>query len=123
MNSSKKNITSSTIKKNVSKKLFPIVIYVLETCPYCHNALKLLDQLKIKYNKIIVENDDKIKDKYKKQTHMDTFPMILIQNPNDDSKYMKLGGYSNLLSYTQLIQKCDDDNIDISVLNALNDLL
>ncbi len=123
MNSSKKNITSSTIKKNVSKKLFPIVIYVLETCPYCHNALKLLDQLKIKYNKIIVENEDKIKDKYKKQTHMDTFPMILIQNPNDDSKYMKLGGYSNLLSYTQLIQKCDDDNIDISVLNALNDLL
>ncbi len=123
MNHSKKNITSTSIKKNVSKKLYPIVIYVLDSCPYCHNALKLLDTHKLKYNKIVVENDEKIKDKYKKQTHMDTFPMILIQNPDDDSKYLKIGGYSNLLSYVQFIQNCDDNNIDISILNALNNLL
>ena len=42
-----------------------IVIYVLEICPYCNNALSILDENKIKYNKIIVENTEKEKTYYR----------------------------------------------------------
>ena len=39
------------------------VLYVLETCPYCNNALRVLDSNNIPYKKIVVENTDKEKKK------------------------------------------------------------
>ena len=118
-----KNLSISTIKKEGESKLYPIVIYALEECPYCKSAVKLLDTHKIKYNKIIVENETKIKEKYKKQCDMETFPMIFIQNPENEKKYMKLGGFSDLQTYIQLSKQLNENNIDIDVLKSLSDLL
>lgn len=118
-----KNLSISTIKKDEEGKLNPIIIYALEHCPYCKNATKLLDTHKIKYNKIIVENDDKMKEKYKKQCSMDTFPMIFIKNPDEDKKYIKLGGFSDLQTYIQLSNQLEENNININVLKSLSDLL
>ncbi len=113
------SLSQTTVKKNVEEKLNDIIIYALEECPYCKAAIKTLDKNKIKYNKIIVENDPKIKDKYKKQTSMETFPMIFIQNQHNKNKYIKLGGFSDLQKYLQLIQHCNDNDINIDVLHSL----
>ena len=53
----------SPAKDASETKINPIIIYALDHCPYCKSAVKLLDTHKIKYNKIIVENDEKIKEK------------------------------------------------------------
>ena len=82
-----------------------IVIYVLEICPYCNNALSILDENKIKYNKIIVENTEKAKTYYKKQNKMNTFPQIFIQVNKDN--YMKVGGseeLNELINYSKSIK-------------------
>jgi len=71
-----------------------IVLYVLDTCPYCNAALKMLSENNIKYKSIIVENNEEAKNYYKKQNHMNTFPQIFMQIEKDN--YMKLGGYDNL---------------------------
>ncbi len=118
-----KNLSVSTIKKDEESKLHPIIIYTLEECPYCKNAIKLLDTHKIKYNKIIVENETKIKEKYKKQCAMESFPMIFIQNPENEKKYMKLGGFSDLQTYIQLSKQLNENQIDINVLKAIDQLL
>lgn len=118
-----KNLSASTIKKEGESKLHPIVIYALENCPYCKSAIQLLDNHKIKYNKIIVENESKIKEKYKKQCAMETFPMIFIQNPDNEKKYMKLGGFSDLQTYIQLSNQLNQNNIDINILKAIDELL
>lgn len=118
-----KDLNSTIIKKEVDTKLHSVIIYALEDCPYCKSAIKLLDNHKIKYNKIIVENDDKIKDKYKKQTSMNTFPMIFIKNHENEKKYIKLGGFSDLQNYIQLINKLNESDINIDILKSLSDLL
>ena len=118
-----KNLSASTIKKEGESKLHPIVIYALENCPYCKSAIQLLDTHKIKYNKIIVENEPKIKEKYKKQCAMETFPMIFIQNPDNEKKYMKLGGFSNLQTYIQLSKQLRDNEINIEILKIIDELL
>ena len=56
-----------------------IILYVLEHCPYCNEALDLLKKNKIKHKKIIVENDEIIKNKYKKLHKMNSFPQIFIK--------------------------------------------
>ena len=72
-----------------------IILYVLETCPYCNNALQLLKDNKIKYKSIIVQNTVEEKNLYKKQNGMNTFPQIFIQMNKDN--YMKIGGYNDLV--------------------------
>ena len=82
-----------------------IVIYVLETCPYCNNALSILNENKIKYNKIIVENTEKEKAHYKKQSKMNTFPQVFLQVNKDN--YMKIGGseeLNDLVNYSKSIK-------------------
>ncbi len=118
-----KNLSASTIKKEGENKLYPIVIYALENCSYCKSAVQLLDTHKIKYNKIIVENDQKVKEKYKKQCAMETFPMIFIQNPENEKKYMKLGGFSDLQTYIQLSKQLRENQINIEVLQIIDELL
>jgi glutaredoxin len=59
-----------------------ITIYILETCPYCNNALDLLTKLKIKHKKIVVPNTEEEKNKYKKLHKMNTFPQIFVDKKN-----------------------------------------
>ncbi len=120
-----KDLSSSQVKKNVSNstKIHPIIVYALENCPYCKSAIALLDSHKIKYNKILVENDAKVKEKYKKMTQMSTFPMIFIQRSDEKSKYIKVGGYSDLQKYVDLTIQLRESEIDISVLKSIDEFL
>ena len=71
-----------------------IIIYVLDHCPYCNNALSLLEDNKIKYKKIIVENTEEAKKHYKKLSGMNTFPQIFLKVGKDD--FLKIGGFTDL---------------------------
>jgi glutaredoxin len=97
-----------------------ITIYTLQTCPYCNYSLNLLDKYNIKYKNIIVNYDEK--NKIKKITNMDTFPMIFLNN-NKNNITIKIGGSSdlqNLINISDLIQK---SNIDINILYNFFNLL
>ena len=78
-----------------------LVLYVLEYCQYCDNALKALEENKIKYKKIIVENSEEAKKHYKKQSGMNTFPQIFIKVNKDN--FLKIGGYNDLIN---IINEC-----------------
>ncbi len=91
-----------------------IVLYVLEGCPYCNNALKLLKAHKIKYMDIVVENTVEKKNFYKKQNKMVTFPQIFMQINEDN--FMKIGGYSEL---EEVIDKCIDIKNSMTPLDAI----
>lgn len=80
-----------------------IVLYVLESCPYCNNALQLLKEKKIKHKAIIVENKQETKEYYKKQNGMKTFPQIFAQMDKDN--FIKIGGHDDLV---EVIDKCID---------------
>jgi glutaredoxin len=88
-----------------------IVLYVLETCPYCNGALKLLQDNKIKYKSIIVENTEEAKNYYKKQNNMSTFPQIFMQINKDN--YMKLGGYDNLNETIGMCKSIKNSNVSL----------
>lgn len=118
-----KHLQSSEIKKNISAKIHPILLYALEDCPYCKSAIALLEEHKLKYNKIIVENNEKSKEKYKKMCKMNTFPMIFIRKSDDEKKYIQIGGFSDLQKYIQLIQHLEEHHIDINVMKSLSELL
>ena len=64
------------------------LLYVLPHCPYCNNALALLDKHTIPYKKVIVETNEE-KEKYKKKNKMNTFPQIFF-------KKQKIGGFDKL---------------------------
>jgi glutaredoxin len=116
-----KELSISKLKKNISTKMHPIVIYALPNCPYCKSALELLDTHKIKYNKMIVENEKK--EEYKKICSMETFPMIFIQKREAPEKYIKIGGFSDLQKYIQLLLQLRSHDIHFDILHSLDDLL
>lgn len=71
-------------------------VIVLSYCPYCINMLKLLDKLKIKYEKIVVDNN---KDEYKNDI-ISTFPQVYYHF--NDSKYL-IGGFDKTSSIIEYI--------------------
>ena len=90
-----------------------INIYILEECPYCSKALELLKMYKIKHKKIIVQNEEKIKNEYKKKYKMNTFPQIFIENQ------LKIGGLSDLENMIDICKHIKNKNISIDVLYYL----
>jgi glutaredoxin len=88
-----------------------IVLYVLQTCPYCNNSLELLKKNNIKHKAIIVPNNEEDKNFYKKQNGMNTFPQIFMQIDKD--KYMKIGGNSDLENILNACQNIQYSNISI----------
>jgi glutaredoxin 3 len=97
----------------------PIVIYALETCPYCHRALTLLDQAGLKYTKIIVSSNEKEKMKIKKKTGMNTFPMIFIQDEADEKIYHRLGGCDALIAHLRVVEEFQKGDLQMEVVHAL----
>jgi glutaredoxin len=71
-----------------------IVLYILENCFYCNKAIQLLTNNNIKFKKIIIENNNEVKNNYKIQNGMDTFPQIFLRVDSD--KFRKIGGYLDL---------------------------
>jgi glutaredoxin len=80
-----------------------IILYILETCIFCNNSLKLLKEKKIKYKSIIVKNTEQDKNYYKTRNGMNTFPQIFLQIDKDN--FMKIGGYSDLI---EILEQCNN---------------
>lgn len=106
-------------KSSSSTPLHPIVLYVLESCPYCHRAMELLDGEGLKYNKIIVSSDEKEKIAIKKKTGMKSFPMIFVQDAEDHKVYHRLGGCDDLVAHLQTIADLRAGRLHMEALHAL----
>jgi len=98
-----------------------IVLYVLEHCPYCNNALKLLENNNIKHKKIVVENTEESKKFYKKQSGMNTFPQIFLKVDKDN--FLKIGGYNDLVSVIDESKNIKNSNISIESIYYMYNLL
>jgi len=83
-----------------------IEVYVLEGCPYCNNALSLLENSGKKYKKIVVSPSKK--DYYKKRHNMQTFPQILIKSKK---MYITLGGNSDLMKAFEILDIKNTSNM------------
>lgn len=94
-----------------------LILYVLETCPYCNNALRLLNENKIKYKSIIVENTEEAKNFYKKQNKMNTFPQIFLQQNKDN--FIKIGGNDNLVELLDQCLSIRQSNISIDLITNM----
>lgn len=88
-----------------------IILYVLETCPYCKRALDILKENKIKHKAIIVENTYEAKEYYKKQNGMSTFPQIFMQIDKDS--FMKVGGSDNLIEMINQSKNLKDSTVPL----------
>jgi glutaredoxin len=80
-------------------------VIVLENCPYSMAAIELLNNNKIKFNKIIVNNNTKHEYKTDK---ISTFPQIYMIN-NDEE--ILLGGYSDIEEIIDIINSSTKLNI------------
>jgi len=91
-----------------------IILYILETCPYCNRALEVLNENSIKYQKIIVPNTESAKNKYKKQSGMRSFPQIFMQVKKEN--FIKIGGCDDLIELVNTCNNIRDLDINIDVL-------
>lgn len=91
-----------------------IILYVLDSCPYCNRALSLLDEYKLKYKKIVVENSEEKKNFYKKQNKMTTFPQIFMQL--EENQFVKIGGCSDLEESIDNCQVIKKSNIAVDII-------
>jgi glutaredoxin len=73
-------------------------VIVLENCPYSISASELLTNYKIKFDKIMVNNNNKHKYKTDK---ISTFPQIYMIN--QDKEEILLGGYSDIEEIINII--------------------
>lgn len=69
----------------------PVTIYVKQTCPYCTNAKRLLEQKGVTYTEFDVTkmSDDELNEVAIKTNHYRTVPKIFIGNTF-------IGGFDNL---------------------------
>jgi glutaredoxin len=98
------------------------VLYVLDGCPYCEKALEILKQHKLKYEKVVVPQEEEKKKLYKKKCEMTTFPMIFVET-NEKNQYIKVGGSNDLETYIQECQRLQSSpysmNLIYSIYNSL----
>ncbi len=99
------------------------VLYVLEGCPFCEKALKMLNENKIKYQKIVVPHDDNIKKIYKEKMQMNTFPMIFVNIDEEKNLYSKIGGSSDLELYINKCKELSQNNLPMDNLYKIYKLM
>jgi glutaredoxin len=73
------------------------ILYVLENCDYCNQAINFLEKKNIKYTTIKINNDINTKNKYKLQNNMNTFPQIFLRLSDD--QFHKIGGFNDLQEF------------------------
>lgn len=78
-------------------------VYSLEGCPYCEDAVALLNKLKVKHEKILVTHQNK--DKFKKDLVADTFPQLVLGK-------VKLGGFDDLEKIVAVCKLLTKSGID-----------
>ena len=81
-------------------------VIVLENCPYSIAASELLSNYKIKFDKIMVNNNNKQEYKTDK---ISTFPQIYMIN--QDKEEILLGGYSNIEEIINIINSSTKINV------------
>tara|TARA_Y100000813_G_C23855979_1_gene208798 strand:- start:144 stop:485 length:342 start_codon:yes stop_codon:yes gene_type:complete len=82
--------------------MYYLKIIILKKCPYCQDAIKILN--KIKNTKIdIIEVDNKDKDKYKTE-FIKSFPQIYLKKYNSKGSLL-IGGYDDLKYIDETIKK------------------
>lgn len=96
------------------------LLFVLEGCPYCKRAIDLLKSHQAKYQTILVPQDQEIKDQYKKDTGMKTFPMVFISTGCEEKQhYMKIGGSTDLEKYFQKMDEMKNEGMSSMVLSKM----
>jgi glutaredoxin len=78
---------------------YKLKVIVLEHCPYSIAAVELLNNYNIKFQKILVKQNNK--EKFK-TNEISTFPQIYMINKNEK---LLLGGYSDLEEIINIINK------------------
>ena len=78
---------------------YKLKVIVLENCPYSIDAVELLNNYNIKFQKILVKQNNK--EKFK-TNEISTFPQIYMINKNEK---LLLGGYSDLEEIINIINK------------------
>lgn len=88
---------------------YNLKVIVLENCPYSIAAVELLNNYNIKFQKILVNQNNK--DKFK-TNEISTFPQIYMINKNEK---ILLGGYSDLEEIINIINssRTSSRNLDI----------
>jgi glutaredoxin len=84
---------------------YKLKVIVLENCPYSIAAVKLLNNYNIKFQKILVKQNNK--EKFK-TNEISTFPQIYMINNNEQ---LLLGGYSDLEEIINIIKSKNLDKI------------
>jgi glutaredoxin len=77
---------------------YKLKVIVLENCPYSIAAVELLNNYNIKFQKILVKQNNK--EKFK-TNEISTFPQIYMINNNEQ---LLLGGYSDLEEIINIIK-------------------
>jgi len=78
---------------------YKLKVIVLENCPYSIAAVELLNNYNIKFQKILVKQNNK--EKFK-TNEISTFPQIYMINKNEK---LLLGGYSDLEEIINIINQ------------------
>ena len=84
---------------------YKLKVIVLENCPYSIAAVELLNNYNIKFQKILVKQNNK--EKFK-TNEISTFPQIYMINNNEQ---LLLGGYSDLEEIINIIKSKNLDKI------------
>lgn len=95
-----------------------IIAYILEDCYYSEMANDLLKKNKIKYEKYLIPQDEKIKNELKKKNKMQTFPQIFFQE-KESSKIEKIGGYDDLVQYIDIKTHVKDNKLNKNFLKYI----
>jgi glutaredoxin 3 len=70
------------------------VLYVKNSCPYCHYAVDLLEEREMNYNLISVDVSQQLFESLKAAYSWATVPMIFRQS--NDRTYELIGGFDDL---------------------------
>ena len=95
-----------------------IIAYILEDCYYSQMANDILKKNKIKFEKYVIPQDERIKNELKKKNKMQTFPQILFQE-NEDSKIEKIGGYDELQQYIDIKDHIKENKLNKNLLKYI----
>jgi len=70
------------------------VLYVKNSCPYCHSAVEFLEEKEKNYNLISVDMSEQLFESLKLAYNWPTVPMVFHQS--EDRTYELVGGFDDL---------------------------
>ena len=74
-------------------------LYAMGTCPYCLNAIKLLDDGGYNYTLTLLDKNELFLEHLKTKYNWKTVPIILEHDENNHEESKFIGGYTDLMDY------------------------